>query len=83
MNLEHIKQRLNAKYMTEKFHKPEFPTDSVNRYYLFCYSFQGISGTSETPNMPECKVDLNTQKKNSENLENAKKKNNNVFKRQI
>ena len=63
MNLEHIKQRLNTKYMIEKFHKLEFPIDSANRYYLFCCLFKGTFGTSEIPNMPEYKVDLNIREK--------------------
>lgn len=63
INLEHIKQRLNTKYMTEKFHKIEFPTDSVNRYYLFCCLIKGTFGTSQTPNMPEYKVVLNIREK--------------------
>ena len=51
MNLEHIKQRLNTKNMTEKFHKLEFRIDLVNRYYLFCCLFKGTFGTAETPNI--------------------------------
>lgn len=83
MNLEHIKQRPNAKYMTEKFHKLEFPIDSVNRYYLFCCSLKGIFGTSDTPNMSEYKVDLNIQKKISEKQRTCNKNINKVFERQI